>query len=65
MGSVECKAERCEEAGRFHEVAGVSNVVAGGPHSTTGTLAVDSPFLVLLVGSVSLLQGGGEPEQVT
>ena len=42
MGSVERKAERCEEAERFHEVAGVSDVVAGGPHSTTGTLAVDS-----------------------
>ena len=32
VGSVERKAERCEEAGCFHKVAGVSDVVAGGPH---------------------------------
>ena len=29
-----------EEAGRFHEVAGVSTVVAGGPRSATNTKSI-------------------------
>ena len=35
-------AVRGEEAGHFCEVVGVSIVVAGGPHSATNTLTVDS-----------------------
>ena len=43
----------------------MSDVVAGGPHSTTGTLAVDSRAPSLSSWSMSLLQGGGEPEQAS
>ena len=42
---------RGEEAGHFHEVVGMSIVVAGGTHSATNTLTVDSHKLNLNIST--------------